>query len=82
MVFTKPGTGEETGLKVEMEQINPEKRSVEVSMSELKGGKFNDFIIMQAIIFPGINILWSGCVLMVIGIIISIYYRIKKQRVS
>jgi cytochrome c-type biogenesis protein CcmF len=82
MVFTKPGTGEETGLKVEMEQINPEKRSVEVSMSELKGGKFNDFIIMQAIIFPGINILWSGCVLMVIGIIISIYSRIKKQRVS
>ncbi|MCX7743880.1 MAG: cytochrome c biogenesis protein CcsA [Flavobacteriales bacterium] len=78
-VYTKPGIGEETGLKIELERINPKERTVEVNMAELKGGKMNDFIIMQAIIFPGINILWAGCVLMVIGIFLSVFYRLTQK---
>ncbi len=78
-VYTKPGIGEETGLKVELERIIPQDRTVEVNISELKGGKMNDFIIMQAIIFPGINILWTGCVLMVLGIFLAVYYRLTKK---
>lgn len=78
-VYTKPGIGEDTGLKIELERINPQDRTVEVNMSELKGGKMNDFIIMQAIIFPGINILWAGCVLMVLGIFLAVYYRLTKK---
>jgi len=78
-VYTKPGIGEETGLKIELERINPQTRTVEVNMAELKGGKMNDFIIMQAIIFPGINILWAGCVLMVLGIFLSVYYRLTQK---
>lgn len=78
-VYTKPGIGEETGLKIELERINPQDRTIEVNMSELKGGRMNDFIIMQAIIFPGINILWAGCVLMVLGIILAVYYRLTKK---
>ena len=78
-VYTQPGIGEDTGLKIELERINPQTRTVEVNMAELKGGKMNDFIIMQAIIFPGINILWAGCVLMVLGIFLSVYYRLTKK---
>jgi cytochrome c-type biogenesis protein CcmF len=78
-VYTKPGIGEVTGLKIELERINPQDRTIEVNMSELKGGKMNDFIIMQAIIFPGINILWAGCVLMVLGIFLAVYYRLTKK---
>lgn len=78
-VYTKPGIGNETGLKIELERINPQTRTVEVNMAELKGGKMNDFIIMQAIIFPGINILWVGCILMVLGIFLSVYYRLTHK---
>lgn len=36
-----------------------------------------DFIIMKAIIFPYINLLWGGVIVMVIGFIISIVKRTK-----
>tara|TARA_R110002096_G_scaffold126532_3_gene273638 strand:+ start:68920 stop:71346 length:2427 start_codon:yes stop_codon:yes gene_type:complete len=36
-----------------------------------------DFIIMKAIIFPLINLLWLGCILMALGTGIAIWQRIK-----
>ena len=36
------------------------------------------FIVQKAIIFPMINILWIGCILMVIGSFIAVWQRIKK----
>jgi cytochrome c-type biogenesis protein CcmF len=36
------------------------------------------FIIMKAIVFPMINVLWIGCVLMAIGSGIAVWQRIKK----
>jgi cytochrome c biogenesis factor len=34
---------------------------------------------MKAIIFPGINILWTGCILMAIGTAMAVYQRIRKK---
>lgn len=36
------------------------------------------FIIMKAIVFPLINLLWLGCILMAIGSGIAVYQRVKK----
>ena len=36
-----------------------------------------DFIVMEAYVFPFINILWLGCLIMAVGIIISISERIR-----
>ena len=36
-----------------------------------------DFIVMEAYVFPFINILWLGCLIMAVGIIISIIERIR-----
>ena len=44
----------------------------------LKSNK-KDFIIMKAIIFPGINILWMGCILMIIGSLLAVRKRIRKN---
>ncbi len=35
----------------------------------------NDYIIMKAILFPYINVLWIGTVIMIIGFLISMYKR-------
>jgi len=40
-------------------------------MNNMKSNK-KEFIIMKAIIFPGINILWTGCILMIIGSLLAI----------
>ncbi|MGB0980005.1 MAG: hypothetical protein ACPGVV_11450, partial [Croceimicrobium sp.] len=37
------------------------------------------FIVQKAIIFPMINILWIGCILMVIGSFIAVWQRILKS---
>ncbi len=39
-----------------------------------------EFVVMQAIIFPGINILWIGCVLMFIGTSMAVWHRVHGRR--
>ena len=39
-----------------------------------------DFIVMQAIVFPLINILWLGSILMVLGTFMAIRQRIKTSK--
>jgi cytochrome c-type biogenesis protein CcmF len=74
-----PAMNEETGIKVEMLSINPEARKVEVSIQQKEGTKSNDFIIMKAIVFPGINLLWLGSVLMVIGSGMAVLAGVKRK---
>ncbi|MBK9628712.1 MAG: hypothetical protein IPO56_13725 [Flavobacteriales bacterium] len=35
-----------------------------------------EFLVLQAIVFPGINILWIGCVLMFLGTFMAVRQRI------
>lgn len=79
---TFPALDEESGLKIELKQINPDKRNVEIDLFELQAQDSKDYVIMQAIIFPWINILWLGCILMAIGSFLAMYNRFiqaKKQ---
>ncbi|MDQ3100804.1 MAG: hypothetical protein M3R08_05415, partial [Bacteroidota bacterium] len=39
-----------------------------------------EFLVMQAIIFPGINILWIGCVMLFIGTFIAVWNRVRNGR--
>ncbi len=71
-----PAFDEKTGLKISIQEIIPEKRKVRIAIAEKVNNKSNEFIIMKAIVFPGINILWLGCILMVIGIFMSVARRI------
>lgn len=72
-----PANSEKFGIELAVEKIN--KENVEVGLKEVDKSK-NDFIIMQAIIFPGINILWIGCFLMVIGSFIAVYKRLSLNK--
>jgi cytochrome c-type biogenesis protein CcmF len=63
---------------MEVEKILDDKQ-IEVAMREVKSENEN-FIIMQAIIFPGINILWSGCFLMVFGTFFAVVRRLGQRK--
>jgi len=39
----------------------------------------NDYVIMKAILFPYINVLWLGTVVMILGFLLSLYKRIKTK---
>lgn len=70
---------EELGLKFVFWKINPEEGTIEITMSERVGNQ-KDFIVMEAHLFPFINVLWLGCIIMAIGSAIAIMERIRQIR--
>jgi cytochrome c-type biogenesis protein CcmF len=59
-------------------QIDNEKVKLVIRTSERK--PIVDYIIMKAIVFPWINLLWSGTIILVIGFTISIFHRKKEMK--
>lgn len=41
-----------------------------------------DFIVLQAIVFPGINLVWLGSLLMLLGLAMSMYVRLRDRKIS
>jgi cytochrome c-type biogenesis protein CcmF len=72
---------EPLGLKLVFWKVNPEEGSIEVTVSE-KNSNAKDFIVMKAFVFPYINVLWLGCLVMAIGTFIAIVERIRKLRMQ
>jgi cytochrome c-type biogenesis protein CcmF len=60
-----------SGIMVNFWKINPQDASFEFLIREDEGRK-KDFIVLEAIIFPGINLLWLGCLIMVVGVLITV----------
>jgi cytochrome c-type biogenesis protein CcmF len=67
------------GLKFSFRKVNPDTKKVEIAVSESKHTA-KDFIVMEAVVFPYINILWMGCLIMVLGTTLAIRQRIIKSR--
>jgi cytochrome c-type biogenesis protein CcmF len=75
-IYPLTASDDSLNVKVQFISIHPETGKVDIKVSE-KTDKQKDFIVLKAIIFPGINILWLGSVIMVIGSLIAISNRIK-----
>lgn len=69
---------ESPSMKFRLLKINPKEKNVTISFSE--STPTDDFIIMKAIIFPGINLVWLGVIVMVSGILLSVYRRWSESR--
>jgi len=70
---------DEMGLQFMFWKIDPATGKIEISVQEKKSN-IKDFIVMQAMIFPYINILWIGCIVMAIGTLMAIAERVRKRR--
>ena len=69
------------GLKFLVNRFNPMDQKINLTIWEHESIR-KDFIVMQAVIFPQINILWIGCIIMVIGTTLAVRHRIKLARKS
>lgn len=67
------------GIKLTFYNLNPKNGKIDVYASELSSVK-KDFIVMEASIFPAINILWLGCILMFLGTIVAVRERVRVSR--
>ncbi len=71
----------ELGLKFIFWKINPNEGSIEIQMSE-KVSNAKEFVVLEAYMFPFINVLWLGCLVMVIGTIVAIIERRRINRLK
>lgn len=67
------------GLKFIFHKIDTQDFSFELNVFEKKKN-YKDFIVLKTLIFPGINILWIGCLLMAFGSFWAVIQRLKKQK--
>ena len=78
-VLTFPRKVEDAGLKLSLTKILPNENKVEVMVYQQPLNK-RPYIVMRALDFPFINLLWSGTVIMIIGFILSISRRNKELK--
>jgi cytochrome c-type biogenesis protein CcmF len=72
---------EELGLKFMFWKINPNEGSIEIQMSE-KVNNAQDFVVLEAYMFPFINVLWLGCLIMIIGTLVAIVERRRMNKLK
>jgi cytochrome c-type biogenesis protein CcmF len=76
MALPIPGELKELGLRFVLNKVIPEEGKAEIAVYE-KPDNYREFIVMKAMIFPWINILWAGCLVMVIGTVMAMRRRLK-----
>ncbi|MCS6981245.1 MAG: cytochrome c biogenesis protein CcsA [Flavobacteriales bacterium] len=74
-----PASCPNTGIRIEVKRILPQERRLEVHLSQPVINPKDDFIILQVILFPGVNLLWSGAALMTLGLLLAAYLRFSKD---
>ncbi len=75
---TIPDFVEELGTKIKFSKVLPKEGKVKLEVFEQV--QKSDFVILKAIVFPGINILWLGCIVLTIGFIMSIFQRFSEGK--
>jgi cytochrome c-type biogenesis protein CcmF len=77
------------GLKFQFAQPNPETGDITVFIAdklpkeekiivEIAENALHDYIVLQAIVFPGINLFWFGSLLMLLGLAMGMWQRYKE----
>jgi cytochrome c-type biogenesis protein CcmF len=65
---------EEWGLKFRIDRFDPTEELIEWTVWEHESVR-RDFVVMQAAIFPMINVLWLGVILMTLGALLAVWNR-------
>ncbi|MFN0014265.1 MAG: cytochrome c biogenesis protein CcsA [Saprospiraceae bacterium] len=61
-------------------QANQQKRTIPVEIAE--NAPRSDYIVLEAILFPGINLVWLGSLLMLFGLGLSMWRRLRKSNAA
>jgi cytochrome c-type biogenesis protein CcmF len=72
--FRYDASSEAAGVKISLQKIDPAAETIEFKIAEVNPGP-KEYIIMKAIKFPFINVLWIGTVILVIGFTMAIMDR-------
>lgn len=77
--FRYDASNEDAGLKISLVKIDPKAETIEFSIAEATPGP-KEYIIMKAIKFPFINVLWLGTIILVLGFSMAIMDRYREAK--
>jgi cytochrome c-type biogenesis protein CcmF len=77
-VSSLPGEVSSLGVTVNVERIDPQSKKLTLSVREVE--KPMDYIIMKAIVFPYINLVWLGGIITFLGALLSMWRRAKENK--
>ncbi len=80
-IFSIADEIEPLGILFNFSGVNPDNEKFVIQVAEKNANK-GDFVIMQALVFPYINVLWIGSIVMTLGTIISISNRIRQRKLK
>ncbi len=66
---------EELGLYFKFNKVDPKARTMTFEVAEAAPKR--EYIVMQAIVFPGINLVWLGSIMMMLGLVMGMIQRRK-----
>jgi cytochrome c-type biogenesis protein CcmF len=75
-----PALSPEIGLSLRFTRILPAEEKVEIQVLQEKPKQA--YVVMQAIIFPLINFVWIGSLMMMLGLTMSVFQRKKQNEIS
>ncbi len=82
----------EFGLHFQFENIDPKTATLTISVAKAAGelrkipveiaenAPRSDYIVLEAIVFPGINLVWGGSILMLFGLALGMWRRLYPQK--
>ncbi len=80
-IFSISSEIEALGLQFGFAGIDPDTEKLKILLAE-KNKNSGDFVIMQALVFPYINVLWIGIIVMVLGSLLAAWNRIRSNKSS
>ena len=80
-IFSINSEIDELGLQFGFAGIDPDTEKLKILLAE-KNKNSGDFVIMQALVFPYINVLWVGIIVMVLGSLLAAWNRIRSNKSS
>ncbi len=78
-------------LHIRVGSINPQKESVQISIAKgqpkeqtlvldvAENATRSDWMVLEAIVFPGINFFWAGSLFMLFGLLMAMFRRMKEK---
>jgi cytochrome c-type biogenesis protein CcmF len=78
-VHQEEAIDEKTGSKIVFWKVRPETGQIDVYSSVLLSKK-PDYVVIEVSEFPAINVLWLGCIVMIIGTTIAIRERMRRNK--
>jgi cytochrome c-type biogenesis protein CcmF len=67
---------DEAKLRFKFMGVNPQTQTITIETAEQDTS--GDFIIMKAIVFPWINFVWAGTIIMIVGFLLAIWRRMSE----